>query len=350
MSVGDSNQNRKAYIIVCFILLIFVNAFKGLSVGPDTVKYYEYFVETNSLSWSRVWNDYIQQYWFGNGDYDEGYTVYTKFVQLFSKDFIFFLFFHSLIYFIPFGIILNKYCDRLIQLMFAFVFYITLVFNGGSMLSRQQVGTVFLFLSFLFVLKDRYLWSIFFIFIASCMHKSTWVFIAVPIIARFAPRIIKPMHTVSFFMIPIAIVFSAPILLFAASFLGTERYEVYAETEKYGGATFVVLMELLSLICYLGFKKSYLKENDLARKIYIMAPFITVFAPLILRDGVFIRLSKYFHVFIAVMVPLAFDQLSKKSTVNIVYFIVIAILIVYTSLGSGNYCFIWQEPYMHYIG
>ncbi len=349
---GNSNRNRKIYIFICFTLIIFCNAFKGLSVGPDTVTYYEKFVGCNYLSWNEIWHNFIQTYWYGQGDYDEGYTLYTKFIQLFSKDFIFFLFVSSLFYAIPWSIILYKYCDRILELMFAFVFYITLVYIGGSMLSRQQVATCFLFVSFLFVLRNRYFWSFIFIFIAFFMHKSSVVFVVVPLIAKFVPKLTKPLHSISFFLIPVFILFSTQILLFAANFLGSERYMEYAETEFVGGVTFVVLMELLSLVCLFGFKKEYLQQNDFARKIYIMAPFFTMFAPLILRDGVFIRLSKYFHVFIAAMIPLAIGQLFKKDATiaKIVLIVLIAILVLYTSMWAGQYHFIWQEPYLHHIG
>lgn len=346
----NSNTNRKVYICICFALLVFVNAFKSLNVGSDTQTYYIKYIECNMLSWSEIWNDFVRTYRYGQGDFDVGYTVYTKFVQIFSKDFIFFLLFSSMLYVIPLGIILYKYCDTIIELMFAFVFYITLIYNGGSMLSRQQIATVFLFMSFLCVLKDRYFWSFVLIGIAYFMHKSSVIFVVVPLIARFAPKITKPLHAFAFLLIPIAIIFSSQILIFASAFLGSERYASYAETELGGGITFVVLMELLSLICYLGFREDYLRQNDFVRKIYIMAPFFTFFAPLILRDGVFIRLSKYFHVFITAMIPLAFGQLFKESSVNIAFFVVIVILIVYTYLGSGQYYFIWQQPYQHYIG
>lgn len=347
---GNSNANRKTYICICFAFLVFCNAFKGLSVGSDTQTYYQQYIECCHTSWSETWNNFIQTYWYGQGDYDEGYNIYTKFVQLFSKDFIFFMFFSSMLAVIPLGIILYKYCDHIIKLMFAFVFYVTLIYNGGSMLSRQQIATAFLFMSFLCVLKNRYFWSFFHIAIAFFMHKSSVVFAVVPLIARFAPKITKPFHAISFLLIPIVILFSSQLLLLAADFLGTERYEVYAETEFVGGITFVVLMELLSLVCLLGFRKDYLQQDDYARKIYIMAPFITMFAPLILRDGVFIRLSKYFHVFLAAMIPLAFGRLFKKSSVYIALFVTIFILIVYTYISSGHFYFIWQQPYIHNIG
>lgn len=348
--LGNSNANRKTYICICFAFLVFCNAFKGLSVGSDTQVYYQQYVECNMLSWSEIWNNFIRTYWYGQGDYDEGYNIYTKIVQLFSKDFIFFMFFSSMITVIPFGIILYKYCDHITKLMFAFVFYVTLIYNGGNMLSRQQIASAFLFMSFLYVLKNRYFWSFGFIAIAYFMHKSSVIFAVVPLIAKFAPKMTKSFHTISFLLIPIFILFSSQILILAAGLLGSDRYATYAETEFVGGITFVVLMEILSLICLLGFKKDYLQQNDLARKIYIMAPFFTIFAPLILRDGVFIRLSKYFHVFLAVMVPMAFDQIIKKSSINTVLFVTISILVIYTYISSGKYYFIWQEPYLHYIG
>lgn len=347
----DSPKNRKIYICICFALLVFCNAFKGLSVGPDTLTYYQKYVECSTLSWSETWNYFTQAYIYGQSDYDEGYTVYTKFVQIFSKDFIFFLFFSNMLSVIPLGVILYKYCNRIVDLMFAFVLYTTLIYNGGSMLSRQQIATAFLFMAFLCIMKNRYFWSLFLIAIAFFMHKSSVIFVFVPLIAKFAPKITKSFHIISFLLIPVFILFSSQILIFAAAFLGSDRYASYAETEFVGGITFVVLMEILSLICLFGFKKDYLQQNDLARKIYIMAPFFTMFAPLILRDGVFIRLSKYFHVFIVAMIPVAFNQLFKKEIkfANIACFVEIVILIVYTAMGSGQYCFIWQEPYQHYI-
>lgn len=217
------------------------------------------------------------------------------------------------------------------------------------MLSRQQVATSFLFISFLFLLKNKYVLAILINLFSAIFHLSSLVFLVVPVVALFAQKKVKLLHFVSFLMIPLSIVFSTSLILFAGSLLGSERYASYAETESVGGASFVVLMEVLSIICYLGFKKNLLKEKDSLRKLYIMAPFFTLFAPLILNDGVFIRLSKYFHVYLVIMVPIAIEHIFNKKNSILVYAVVITVLVLYSAMGSGNYSFIWQEPYAHYL-
>lgn len=349
MSVGNNKNLRKIYIITCFVLFIFFNAFKSLSVGPDTLSYYDHFVRDFYTSWHNVWQAFSLRYFQWTGDFDEGYTVYTKIIQLFTNDFIIYLIISSLLYLIPFGIILYKYTNNYSQLIFAFVLYITLIYNGGSMLSRQQVATSFLFISFLFLLKNKYVLAILINLFAAIFHLSSLVFLVVPVVALFAQKKVKLLHFVSFLMIPLSIVFSTSLILFAGSLVGSERYASYAETESVGGASFVVLMEVLSIICYLGFKKNLLKEKDSLRKLYIMAPFFTLFAPLILNDGVFIRLSKYFHVYLVIMVPIAIEHIFNKKNSILVYAVVITVLVLYSAMGSGNYSFIWQEPYAHYL-
>lgn len=347
--LGNNKAQRKTYITICLSLFVFFNAFKSLSVGPDTARYYDNFVSAFYTSWDNVWHTFILRYFHWSGDYDDGYTVYTKVMQIFTHDFIVYLIFSSLLYVIPLGIILYKYTNNYKQLIFAFMLYITLMYNGGNMLSRQQVATSFLFFSFLLILKNKYFFAILVNLFAGFFHLSSLVFLVVPLVAIFVHKKIKIIHVISFFMIPVSILFSTPLLIFFGNALGNERYAAYAETSSVGGYTFVILIEILSIICYFGFNKNLLNDNDSLRKIYIMAPFITFLAPLILTDGVFIRLSKYFHIFLIIMVPVAIEHIFNKKNNVVAYVVAILILVIYTAIGSASYFFIWQEPYVHLI-
>ncbi len=74
-----------------------------------------------------------------------------------------------------------------------------------------------------------------------------------------------------------------------------------------------------------------------------MAPLLTFFAPLIISNGSMIRISLYFHLFLALLVPYAIDCAFAKKDSGIVYAAAIGALSLLTLAGGGiRYYFFWQ--------
>ena len=149
----------------------------------------------------------------------------------------------------------------------------------------------------------------------------------------------------TFLALPFVLLSPTQLILFMANMAGSERYASYGEHAIAGGATtFITLMMLLSLFCFIMIRKDELDRNMYLKKLYAMLPCLTVFTPLMIADGVMIRLSNYFHMFLMLLIPFAIEQFKDKKTVSAIYVIMVVVL-CYLALKDGGlkYYFFWQD-------
>ena len=246
---------RKSYIIIIISLLILESSLRSIYVGPDTIGYYYNFLADKENTWSDVWSYFKSSYVEGEGK-DAGFLVFTKLVQLFTTDFHIFLFVCAIVFFVPMGVILYRYSTHILQLVFAFTLYVTL-FNIVALSGiRQQLATGFSFMAFLQLGKKHYLKSLLLIIAGSFLHISLSFYLVVFAITLFGAKQVKTIHLFSFATIPLVIVFAGPFMLFIASFLTNDYYSTYGSHAAMGGGyTYIILIELLSLFCFIAIKK-----------------------------------------------------------------------------------------------
>ncbi len=343
---GSIEIRRKWYVFIIITILILESCLRSVTVGPDTLSYYYSFQRfITEGDWAEILSSFRKAYIEGEGK-DAGYLVFMKLVQVVSINFNFYLFICALVFFVPLGFILYHYSTNILQLMFAFSLYVALFHIVALSGIRQQVATGFAFIAFLQLEKNQYWKAFFFIILGSLIHISLLIFLLVPIIRITVSQHLKRIHLYSFFIIPFVIVYSRDIMALLASFLVNEYYLGYSESETINGAyTYVVLMELLSLFCYIAIKKQSIDANTKTGLLYTMLPLLTMTAPLISLDGALIRVGQYFTLYMMLLVPLAIDAMFKATNRRVMYFGFILILLV-LSLESGgdNYYFFWQEP------
>lgn len=350
---GDSPQIRKTYIFMFLTFVCFLSTFRSTDVGSDTFGYFELAQDIYHSDMHELWYQTLHRYSGSTNTRDMGYFMLVKIIQFFTPNFIFLSFVLSLFYLIPFGKFLNRFSSNMMQLIFAFSLYAAL-FSGNTMCgSRQQVASGFTLLSLIAIADKKYVKSYILILLGSLMHQTALIFFAVPIVAQFFPKMVKKFHAISFFFIPVSILFASQIILLMANVSGNERYAVYgkAADELGGGGTFVVLLEFLSLVCYIGLKKNFLESNKHVKLLYVMTPFLTILGPLVLFDGAMMRLCKYFHLYLVLLVPNAIEQLLKKENVKTAYVMSIIVLLLLTISGSGGnkFEFIWNDIYYYEI-
>ena len=341
---GDTPSNRSRYIWIMILVLIAESSLRGLSVGADTTNYYYYFYDINNTSWREILRSFFYRYALNRGTYDIGYNILQKVVQIISKDFSFFLFVSSLFFFIPFGILLNRYTQSFAQLFFIFVLYVAL-FNMIAMSGvRKEIALGFSIMFFLYYVDKKYFKALLCLFLGMTIHFTTLLIALIPIICLLSEQQIKLVHLVSFLLIPIVLTFSGPILIMMADAVDNEKYRAYGEVAARGGAiVFVTLMELLSLFCLLAYWKTPLTEKPVLKPLYAAAPLFTIFAPLIMHNGTMIRISQYFHIYLLLLIPYAIDRLFFRER-RLVYLGLIVILIILALMTSSmEYYFIWND-------
>lgn len=346
LSTGNDAKGRKRkwYVIIITFLLVLESCLRSVYVGPDTIHYYSSFNSVVNMSWERVFGSFRTAYLAGEGK-DPGFTVLMKIIHLFSHNFNVFLFFCALLFFLPLGLLLYRCSTSVLQLMFAFTLYVAL-FNIVALSGvRQQIATGFCFMAFLQLDKDNNWKALLFIFVGATIHVSALIFAVVPIIRAFSVGTLKTIHMASFATIPFVIMFAGAIMYFLASLLANDYYTTYANSESDGSsATYIVLMELLSLFCFIAIKQSYLIKDKRIKLLYVMLPMLTITAPLITLNGAMIRIGQYFTLYMMLLVPFAIDSVAKKNERIYLYLGMIAALIFLTLRGGGfKYYFFWDN-------
>lgn len=336
---------RLIYIVLVLTALTLESSLRGLSVGSDTLNYYYYFENVKYTSWEEILHHFYLRYVFNDGTFDEGYSVYQKLFQLLSGDFHLFLFTSALFFFVPFGLLLYRYTKTNWELLFIFVFYVSL-FNMIAMSGvRKEIALGLSILSLLFYYDKAYLKAAIALAIGTTIHMSILLIVLVPLVGLLPLKIQRTLHLAIFFMIPYVISNTADLIVNMADVLDNEKYRQYGESEAQGGAwTFVILMELLSLFCLIAFWNVKLKKEIVTRYFYPMLPLLTFFAPFILQSGSMIRISQYFHLYILLLLPVAIElSINKKEIKPLYAFLIVVLILLAMKSSTLDYVFFWQE-------
>ena len=350
-SQRDTEKNRRWYIIInCFVLLLVASLrspeWMTNTYNIDTLNYKGYFEQTFDMDWSEFQRLFYLRYFAGADDYDVGFVALNKIISLFTHEFWLYSLIADLLFFVPFGIILNRYCTKTSQIMFAFIFYISLVqifFLGGA---RQMFSLGFDLMALLAVIDKKRIRAIIFFLIGVTIHFSSLLFV-LPLLAiwfNLKPGLLKILHAICFIVFPIVLAFPNQMIQFMGNTVGMEKYAEYGANAVQGGSeTFIFLIEALSLFTLLAIKNKDLMKNQTLRYFYVMAPLLTFFAPLIISNGSMIRISLYYHLFLALLVPFAIDCAFSRAIRSIAYVAAIGTLSLLSLSGGGlTYYFFWQ--------
>lgn len=350
MGVNDTQKNRKWYLFLCGAVLIFVATMRSpewftYTYSIDTLKYREYFESSFDMSWSELWNSAMARYFGFDNDADIGFLLLIKALGVFTHDFYIYSILADLLFFIPFCIILYRYCNSMKQLIFAFVFYIALVQSFLISGARQVFALGFDLMALLFFIDKKHLLSILLFLVGITIHFSSILFI-IPLLMiwfGFNPRTLKVLHGLCFIVFPIVLMMPNTIISFMGNAVGMEKYTAYGEGDIMGGGiTFILLMELLSLFCLIAIKKKDIINTSMLQNFYVMAPLFTILVPLIVSNGTMIRISLYYYLFLILLVPCAIDCMFQKNNRTIAYVVAIGALAFLCLKSDTIYYFYWQ--------
>ena len=346
-SKGDNSENRKKYIFVILSLLILESCLRGLSVGSDTLNYYWMFTNCKYETWTEIWQEFAEKYYYTqNADSrDVGFVIFNKIIYEVFPDFSFFLFISALTFFIPLGILLNRYITSFRQLIFAFILYVCL-FNPIAMSGvRKEIALGATILAFIFYVDKKYIYVALTLLLGTTIHVSTLLFLAFIAVDVINKKYLRTIHISSFALIPVALAFSGSIIVLMAEQIDSEKYAQYGLSEARGGAaTFLFMLEMCSLLCLYAYRKIDFTKNVIIGHFYAMIPLFTFFGCLIMNNGSMIRISQYYHVYLLVLLPYALEYGFPKDG-KMVYMLAESVLIGFLliSSGGGNYTFIWND-------
>lgn len=351
-SGNDSKNGRLWYIIICSAVLLFIASMRSpeymtYTYHIDSLNYKYIFESAFDMGWEEFFAAFYMRY-FGVGaeEADVGFVALNKIIGLFTHDFAMFSLLADLLFFVPFGIILYRYCTNIYGLMFAFVYYISLIqvyLIGGG---RQMFAIGLDMMALLAVIDGKKLRAVIFFLLGLTIHSSSFLFLAPLLMVWYSmsSKSLKTAHLLCFVFFPLAFAMPTRLISFMGETAGIEKYAAYGKGAIQGGAnTFIFLVELLSLFCLIAIKKKDMLMNKSIQIFYVMTPFFTFFAPLVRANGTMIRIALYYSIFLTLLVPYSIECSTSNSNRQFTYMIAIGALSFLALLGGGTtYYFYWQ--------
>ena len=349
---NDNKKNRKHYIIICSAVLLFVASMRSPeymtnTYGIDSSSYKSMFENTFDMGWNEfVTKAYMRYFGGGSDESDVGFIALNKIIGIFTHDFAIYSLLADLLFFVPFGIILYRYSTNIYSIIFAFVYYISLIqvyLLGGG---RQMFAVGLDMMALLAIIDRKKLCASIFFFLGLTIHASSFLFLAPLLMVSYgmSPKMLKSMHILSFILVPLVFAMPGQLISFMGESIGIEKYADYGNGAIQGGAnTIVFLVELLSLFCLFAIKQKDMLMNKSIHIFYVMTPFFTLFTPLIRANGTMIRIALYYSIFLALLAPYSIECSISNRNRKLVVFFAIGVLSFLALLGGGmTYYFYWQ--------
>lgn len=342
---GQKNGKRN-YIILISIILILESCLRSMFIGPDdTWNYYNAFItykDINQLNIVNVFRDgYINNELYAK---DPGFIVLLYLFHLFSDNYQVFLFFAACIYFIPLGIVINRYTSSIKETVFSYILHMALFHVIALCCLRQQIATGLGLFVFLSIVDKKIIRAIILFIIGFTIHKSL-ILILLPIaVVKLLHNHLRIVHWGAILVVPLILVIARQIITFMGGLTGNDYYLNYAESEGSGAYTFIILAELCSIFCLITISKLNLSYFSFTQKyLYSMLPMLSICAPLIIVDGAMIRISQYFTLYLVVLIPMAIRYNNKILTNINLLKIANIVLLVLMFLNEFEYHFYWED-------
>lgn len=349
---NDNKRNRRLYIIICSAVFLFIASMRSpeymtYTYGIDSSNYKYFFESSFDMGWEEFFATAYMRYFGGGADDTEvGFIALNKIIGLFTQDFAIFSLLADLLFFIPMGVILYRYCTNIFGIIFAFVYYISLIqvyMLGGG---RQMFAIGLDLMALLAIIDRKKIRAGILFFLGLTIHASSFLFLAPLLMVWYgmSPKSLKTIHLLCFVLFPLVFAMPTQVISFMGETSGMEKYADYGKASIQGGAnTFIFLVELLSLFCLIAIKKKDILMNKSIQIFYVMTPFFTFFAPLVRANGTMIRIALYYSIFLTLLVPYGIECSTSKGNRKFTYLFVIGALSILALLGGGmTYYFYWQ--------
>ncbi len=330
----EKEKCYKASIIIFFVVLFFLTAFRSIRVGADTSNYALMFRRFSAWSFER------------NLKYKEpAFALLCKIISLFTHNYQVLVITVSVITIIPVAIVYVKEIEypmtTIALLLSTSNFY--MFFSG----MRQSIAISLGMIAFLFVRKKKLIPFLLIVCLAFLFHRTALIlFLMYPI---YHIRIVKKSLL---YVIPSMIViyiFNKPIFGFLQGIISD--YEGVGDAET-GAFTMLFLLIAFSAFAFIIPKDSELDDDTIGmRNFLLMATVVQMFVPL---NTFVMRMGYYYMIFMPLVIPKVIVNTSirwRQFAISFHYiFLVFFTIRFFTSAQSMNalnifpYTFFWEVP------
>lgn len=332
LGLVKSDNGKKAFCALTGIQWILISGLRGMSVSADMYSYKTRFENTMNTPWNNLFDNFYLVYVDEEGK-DPGYSVFEKFIQLFTKDYHAFLFIVAVLFFTGFAVWIYKNSTNPFLSIIIFDSFLWSFFALTG--TRQTLATLLVvFIGGRFI-KERKFWPFLFVsLIAFTVHKSAICFFPFYFISQI--NISKKYMAGVLCSLPILFLFKEQYFNLLGQLVGYE----YSELENSGAYSFTVMYIAVMLISIVLLNR--IKACCPEHRMYYNALFIgAVLLPLVFVNPAAMRTVQYYSLYLTLFIPYIITCFERRIRLPI-QTAMILLLLTMTNLYSRSYEFFWQ--------
>lgn len=325
---------RMLFCIIASFQWIVLSGLRHVSVGSDTIQYYEGHFRVNlSKGWGDIFSNLLE--WLQGYDVEEpGYFTLQIFFQTFSDNYQVFLIFVACLFTIPLGWwIYKNSADPLIS--FAVYFGLFSSFFATTGIAQTVATAVVLFGGYEFLRRRKIFPFLLICMLGGLIHKSALFFIVIYFIG-IVP-ISKIYFLCAFSAFGIIMLEKDVVMQVVTRITGYTSFIVSSNTKPY---TFTLIYVLVCVVIAWRHEAMLKKSKDV--QLWINA----VFMGLLLLPTVFINASamrgvQYFSVFLMLIIPTILETFQFRDK-KLAQSIILVLLGIMFFQRTPYYQFFWQ--------
>lgn len=297
------NFNKKDSLLIIFIALFFVSAFRDSSVGVDTIQYYQKYMQIGNYG---GWN-------YNQFRYEPGFFYLCKLLNYISHDPQTLLIVTSAFINLAVYLFIKKNSENYFLSSIIYILF-NIYFSTMNTL-REWIAISFILFGFNFLIEKKYFRFSIFLILGICFHTAAWAAILLLFVAVFRER--KWIYPV-LLLASIVIFFAySSFYNFLSSLFGYENYNNKFIVSNYYGALllFVESLVLLVILYLYSYFNGYFTSiiHDKKNSIFLACSIIYLgFLAIVMRVNLFNRISGFYEVFIIITIPNLLSKISVK--------------------------------------
>ncbi len=331
----SNSKSLKRFTIVSCLLLIGIIAFKDISVGTDTERYYIHFLYDEMPDWHN-----------GNVAGEElGFRYLQYYCREFGLHWLEYSFITSFIIVAPMGYFLYKYSDNVWA---SLMFYITIgLFSHNMTALRQSLAVSMVLIAIISIFNRKYIMFIVFVLIGYLFHYTALAALVIGILPFIKYK--NNLQLTILLFVPIIVKIAGGVLFNIIGVYLPERYDGY-ESQTF---TMNPILEVMWLSILVFCWHSLVRNKNVSNKDFLFYLLTVCFVSSIELSGhiyMASRLSHYFETALVAAIPCFIYKYPPSGTrdfmaLSIYALCMLAFLFTLTgsdTLSISNYIFMKQ--------
>lgn len=335
--VSNISKNKRIFWYLSYILLIFISAFRGNTVGGDLMNYLPLYREVCNMSFYDM---------LVPTKYGYPYIFLNKFISYLSHSEQFFLIITSIINVSLVFLFIKRYSK---VLWLSVVLYITFTYYTNSFNSvRSSIALGVILLSYRYIIEQKTKKFLLLALLATSIHLSAFLVLFLYPFSKVKPKLsVVLVCVIGCFMLANIL---GPTIVFVSS-LYNPLYEFYQSESS--GRTFLFLLVTITLFGWFFNRKLQDPTISFFTSVMLYATCIQCFAPYF---GLVTRCALFFHITLIILIPnvLYLSEIRKYKQITYPTLVILSFLyfkmVVMTlndvgtnSQGTLPYEFFWNN-------